>query len=127
MEVHPRRAERDELQQLKQDLNGAHQITQEFEAVYRRYVHESIPLTYSHRLPRYPLERVRHRHHGVLFAHLIYFNYQCAIIALLSPFYASRRAQWMNWAYDLLSFVSWFMINKHYHYQISQRRHTALP
>ena len=77
---------------------GGIKITREFEAVYKKYVHERIPLTYWHRLLRYPLERVRRRHRGLLFAYLIYFPYQCTIIALLSPFYGFRRVRWMNWA-----------------------------
>ena len=78
--------------------SGAVKITKEFEAIYKRYVHERIPLTFWHRLFRYPLERVRRRHRGALFAYLIYFPYQCAVIALLSPFYGFRRVRWMNWA-----------------------------
>jgi glycosyltransferase involved in cell wall biosynthesis len=77
---------------------GRVKITQEFEAIYKRYVHERIPLTYWHRLLRYPLERARRRHRGLLFACLVYFPYQCAIIAVLSPFYGFRRVRWMNWA-----------------------------
>jgi glycosyltransferase involved in cell wall biosynthesis len=77
---------------------GRVKITQEFEAIYKRYVHERIPLTYWHRLLRYPLEQVRRRNRGALFACLIYFPYQCAIIAVLSPFYGFRRVRWMNWA-----------------------------
>ncbi len=76
---------------------GGVKITHEYEAIYKRYVSEAIPLTYWHRLLRYPLERVRHRHRGPLFAYLIYFPYQCAVIALLSPFYGFRRVRWMNW------------------------------
>lgn len=77
---------------------GAEKITRELERLYKTYVHESIPLTYWHRLLRYPLERVRRKHRGALFAYLVYFPYQCAIIALLSPFYGFRRVRWMNWA-----------------------------
>jgi len=77
---------------------GRIKITREFEAIYNRYVHERIPLTYWHRLLRYPLERVRRRHRGLLFAYLVYYPYQCAMIALLSPFYGFRRVRWMNWA-----------------------------
>lgn len=76
---------------------GRIKITHELEAVYKKYVHERIPLTYWHRLLRYPLERVRSRHRGVLFGLLIYYPYQCVIIALLSPFYGFRRVRWMNW------------------------------
>ena len=77
---------------------GAVKITQEFEAIYKKYVRERIPLTFWHRRLRYPLERVRRKHRGRLFAWLVYFPYQCAIIALLSPFYGFRRVRWMNWA-----------------------------
>jgi len=77
---------------------GRDKVTREWEDVYKRYVHERIPLTFWHRLLRYPLERVRRRHRGKLFAYLIYFPYQCAIIALLSPFYGFRRVRWLNWA-----------------------------
>jgi len=77
---------------------GRVKITQEFEAIYKLYVNERIPLTYWHRRLRYPLERVRRRHRSALFAYLVYFPYQCAIIALLSPFYGFRRVRWMNWA-----------------------------
>lgn len=77
---------------------GGEKITRELERIYTTYVHERIPLTYWHRLLRYPLERVRRRHRGVLFAYLVYFPYQCAVIALLSPFYGFRRVRWMNWA-----------------------------
>jgi glycosyltransferase involved in cell wall biosynthesis len=77
---------------------GRIKITQEFETIYKRYVHERIPLTYWHRLLRYPLERVRRRNRNALFAYLVYFPYQCAIIAVLSPFYGFRRVRWMNWA-----------------------------
>ena len=77
---------------------GAVKITKEFEAIYKKYVNERIPLTFWHRLLRYPLERLRRRHRGALFAYLIYFPYQCAVIALLSPFYGFRRVRWMNWA-----------------------------
>jgi glycosyltransferase involved in cell wall biosynthesis len=77
---------------------GGEKITRELERLYQTYVHERIPLTYWHRLLRYPLERVRRRHRGALFAWFIYFPYQCAVIALLSPFYGFRRVRWMNWA-----------------------------
>jgi len=76
---------------------GRIEITREIETVYKRYVHERIPLTYWHRLLRYPVERVRARHRGVLFGLLVYYPYQCAIIAALSPFYGFRRVRWMNW------------------------------
>jgi glycosyltransferase involved in cell wall biosynthesis len=76
---------------------GRVKITREYEAIYKRYVNEIIPLTYWHRRLRYPLERIRHRHRGRLFAYLIYFPWQCAIIAALSPFYGFRRVRWMNW------------------------------
>jgi glycosyltransferase involved in cell wall biosynthesis len=78
--------------------SGGDKITRELERLYRTCVHERIPLTFWHRLLRYPLERVRRRHRGALFAYLVYFPYQCAIIALLSPFYGFRRVRWMNWA-----------------------------
>jgi len=77
---------------------GAEKITRELEKLYETYVHERIPLTYWHRRLRYPLERVRRRHRGALFAYLVYFPYQCVVIALLSPFYGFRRVRWMNWA-----------------------------
>lgn len=77
---------------------GQIKITLEFECIYNRYVKERIPLTYWHRRLRYPLERFRRKHHGLLFAYLVYFPYQCVIIALLSPFYGFRRVRWMNWA-----------------------------
>jgi glycosyltransferase involved in cell wall biosynthesis len=83
---------------------GGEKINRELERLYAAYIHERIPLTYWHRLLRYPLERARRQHRGILFAYLIYFPYQCAIIALLSPFYGFRRVRWMNWVefgYDL--------------------------
>lgn len=73
-------------------------ITREWEAVYKRYVHERIPLTFWHRLLRYPLERVRRKNRSPLFAWLVYFPYQCTIIVLLSPFYGFRRVRHLNWA-----------------------------
>jgi len=76
---------------------GNVKITHELEAIYRKHVKERIPLTYWHRLLRYPVERVRCRHRGLLFGFLVYYPYQCAIIALLSPFYGFRRVRWMNW------------------------------
>jgi glycosyltransferase involved in cell wall biosynthesis len=76
---------------------GGIRITREIEDIYKRYVRERIPLTYWHRLLRYPLERVRRRHRGGVFGFLIYYPYQCAIIMLLSPFYGFRRVRWMNW------------------------------
>jgi len=76
---------------------GREKITQEFEAIYKKYVHERIPLTFWHRHLRYPMERVRRRNRSFLFA-CLYFPYQCAIIALLSPFYGFQRVRWMNWA-----------------------------
>ncbi len=75
---------------------GGVKITYELEEIYKTYVKEKIPLTYWHRILRYPLERVRHNHPGLLFG-LLYFPYQCAIIALLSPFYGFKRCRWMNW------------------------------
>jgi glycosyltransferase involved in cell wall biosynthesis len=76
---------------------GKVKITYEFEAIYRKYIKERIPLTYWHRLLRFPVERVRCRHRGLLFGFLVYYPYQCAIIALLSPFYGFRRVRRMNW------------------------------
>ena len=76
---------------------GREKITRELEKLYKTYVHERIPLTYWHRLLRYPVERVRCRHRGRLFGLLVYYPYQCAIIALLSPFYGFRRVRRMNW------------------------------
>lgn len=77
---------------------GRVKITREFETIYKRYVNERIPLTFWHRHLRYPLERMRRRNRSALFAYLVYFPYQCAIIALLSPFYGFQRVRWMNWA-----------------------------
>ncbi len=74
---------------------GRVQVTREFEDIYNRYVKERVPLTFWHRLLRYPLERVRIRHRGKLFGFLIYYLYQCTIILLLSPFYGFRRVRWM--------------------------------
>ena len=76
---------------------GRARVTREFEDIYKRYVKERIPLTFWHRLLRYPLERVRHRHRGILFGFLVYYPYQCAVILLLSPFYGFRRVRWMCW------------------------------
>jgi len=76
---------------------GGVKITREIEDVYKRYVKERVPLTFWHRLLRYPLERVRRRHRGKLFGFLIYYPYQCTIILLLSPFYGFRRVRWMCW------------------------------
>jgi glycosyltransferase involved in cell wall biosynthesis len=76
--------------------SGGVKITREIETVYRRYVNERVPLTFWHRLLRYPLERVRHRHHGRLFG-LVFYPYQAAIILLLAPFYGFRRVRWMTW------------------------------
>jgi len=76
---------------------GGIKITREIETVYKRYVKERVPLTFWHRLLRYPLERVRRRHPGRLFG-LIYYPYQGAIILLLAPFYGFQRVRWMGWA-----------------------------
>ena len=75
---------------------GGVKITREIETVYKRYVKERVPLTFWHRRLRYPLERVRHRHHGRLFG-LVFYPYQSAIILLLAPFYGFRRVRWMTW------------------------------
>jgi len=75
---------------------GGVKITREIETVYKRYVKERVPLTFWHRLLRYPLERVRRRHRGFLFG-LVYYPYQCTIILLLAPFYGFRRVRWMCW------------------------------
>jgi glycosyltransferase involved in cell wall biosynthesis len=75
---------------------GGVKITREIEVVYRRYVNERIPLTFWHRLLRYPLERVRRKHRGLLFG-LVYYPYQCSIILLLAPFYGFKRVRWMCW------------------------------
>ena len=75
---------------------GGVKITREFERIYARYAKERVPLTYWHRLLRYPLERVRRRHRGLLFG-LVYYPYQCTIILLLTPFYGFRRVRWMCW------------------------------
>jgi glycosyltransferase involved in cell wall biosynthesis len=77
---------------------GQVKITREYEAIYKQYVNERIPLTFWHRRLRYPLERVRCRNRSFLFAYLVYFPYECAMIALLSPFYGFRRVRWMNWS-----------------------------
>ena len=79
------------------DETGEIKITREIERVYRRYVKERIPLTFWHRRLRYPLERVRKRHRGLLFG-LVYYPYECSIILLLAPFYGFRRVRWMCWA-----------------------------
>lgn len=76
---------------------GREKVTYEWESVYKRYTHERIPLTFWHRRLRYPLERIRFRNRSRWFAWLVYFPYQCAVIALLSPFYGFRRVRWMNW------------------------------
>jgi glycosyltransferase involved in cell wall biosynthesis len=76
---------------------GGIKITREIETVYTRYVKERVPLTFWHRLLRYPLERVRRRHPGRLFG-LVYYPYQGSIILLLTPFYGFRRVRWMGWA-----------------------------
>ena len=76
---------------------GGVKITREIETVYKRYVKERVPLTFWHRLLRYPLERVRRRHPGPLFG-LVYYPYQASIILLLAPFYGFRRVRWMGWA-----------------------------
>jgi glycosyltransferase involved in cell wall biosynthesis len=76
---------------------GGIKITREIETVYTRYVKERVPLTFWHRLLRYPLERVRRRHPGRLFG-LVYYPYQGSIILLLAPFYGFRRVRWMGWA-----------------------------
>jgi len=75
---------------------GGVKITREIETVYKRYVNERVPLTFWHRWLRYPLERVRRRHHGRLFG-LVFYPYQAAIILLLAPFYGFRRVRWMTW------------------------------
>ena len=75
---------------------GGLQIIADLERIYDAYVHERIPLTFWHRYLRYPLEKLRHNHRGVLFS-CIYYPYQCAIIAILSPFYGFSRCRWMNW------------------------------
>jgi glycosyltransferase involved in cell wall biosynthesis len=75
---------------------GGVKITREIETVYRQYVKERVPLTFWHRLLRYPLERVRRRHRGRLFG-LVFYPYQAAIILLLAPFYGFRRVRWMTW------------------------------
>jgi glycosyltransferase involved in cell wall biosynthesis len=75
---------------------GGVRITREIETIYKRYVKERVPLTFWHRLLRYPLERVRHRHRGRLFG-LVFYPYQSAIILLLAPFYGFRRVRWMTW------------------------------
>jgi glycosyltransferase involved in cell wall biosynthesis len=75
---------------------GGVKITREIETVYKRYVNERVPLTFWHRRLRYPLERIRHRHHGRLFG-LVFYPYQSAIILLLAPFYGFRRVRWMTW------------------------------
>jgi glycosyltransferase involved in cell wall biosynthesis len=79
-------------------MTGGEKITRELEKLYKAYVRERIPLTYWHRLLRYPLERIRFRHRGRWFGFLIYYPYQCIVIALLSPFYGFKRVRWMNWA-----------------------------
>lgn len=75
---------------------GREKITYEWERVYRQYACERIPLTYWHRRLRYPLERLRRRYPGRVFG-AIYYPYQCAVIATLSPFYGFSRTRWMNW------------------------------
>ena len=75
---------------------GGVKITREIEVVYKRYVKERVPLTFWHRLLRYPLERVRRQHPGRLFG-LVFYPYQAAIILLLAPFYGFRRVRWMTW------------------------------
>ncbi len=75
---------------------GGIKITREIETVYKRYVKERVPLTFWHRLLRYPLERVRRRHPGRLFG-LVYYPYQASMILLLAPFYGFRRVRWMGW------------------------------
>lgn len=76
---------------------GGVKITLEFEEIYNRYTHERIPATFWHRRLRYPLERVRRRHPGLLFGFLIYYPWQCLMILILSPFYGFKRMRWMNW------------------------------
>jgi hypothetical protein len=77
--------------------SGGTDITRELERLYKTYVQERIALTFWHRHLRYPLERIRHTHRGLLFG-LVYYPYQCAVIALLSPFYGFTRVLSMNWA-----------------------------
>ncbi len=75
---------------------GGIKITREFETIYKRYVKERVPLTFWHRMLRYPLERIRRRRRGALFG-LFYYPYQCSVILLLAPFYGFRRVRWMCW------------------------------
>jgi glycosyltransferase involved in cell wall biosynthesis len=82
--------------EVNKTTEGGIKITKEIERVYKRYVNERVPLTFWHRLLRYPLERVRRRHRGILFG-LVYYPYQCAIILALTPFYGFRRVRWMCW------------------------------
>jgi len=81
---------------MNKTSTGGIKITWEMERLYNAYVPQKIPLTFWHRRFRYPLERVRNRHRSALFG-LFYYPYQCAIIALLSPFYGFKRCRWMNW------------------------------
>jgi heptosyltransferase-2 len=74
---------------------GGVKVTYEFEKVYRRYNHERIPLTLWHRWIRYPLEKYRDRHRGVL--GYLARPLQIGIVLLLGPFYGFRRVRAMNW------------------------------
>jgi heptosyltransferase-2 len=75
---------------------GDAKVTYEFERVYRRYCHERIPLTMWHRWLRYPLERFRDRHRGVV-GFVVARPLQLALVLLLGPFYGFRRVRAMNW------------------------------
>jgi heptosyltransferase-2 len=79
----------------KTSVGGA-KVTYEFEKVYRRYCHERIPLTMWHRWLRYPLEKFRNRHRGLL-GYVVARPLQIAVVLLLGPFYGFRRVRAMNW------------------------------
>ena len=75
---------------------GGFSATLELERVYKTYVHEWLPLTYWHRLLRYPLERFLKCHTSKMWLYLI-APVWLAVTMGLTLFYGFERVWAMNW------------------------------
>lgn len=75
---------------------GRVKITHEAERVYKTYVKEPVPLTFWHRLLRYPLERFLARHPNPL-SWMLIAPIWSFLALLLGVFYGFKKAYFMRW------------------------------
>jgi glycosyltransferase involved in cell wall biosynthesis len=73
----------------------------EWEAIYRQYAHELVPLVFWHKHLRFPIERLRQRHRENRFIFNLTRGYTGAFSRFFGLFYGTERAKAMNWEWFL--------------------------